>query len=106
RAIAAGEMFLHYQPKINVRQQKVASAEALIRWQHPDRGLVLPGDFIAAAEESGQIADLTLWTLRRVIADQRALAASGYDLPLFLNISGMLLADTAFIEESCAIITA
>ena len=106
RAIAAGEMFLHYQPKINVRQQQVASAEALIRWQHPDRGLVLPGDFIAAAEESGQIGQLTLWTLRKVIADQRALAASGHDIPLFLNISGMLLADTGFIDEACAIITA
>lgn len=106
RAIDAGEMFLHYQPKINVRQQRVASAEALIRWQHPERGLVLPGDFIAAAEESGQIGPLTLWTLRRVIADQRALAATGHDIPLFLNISGMLLADTGFIDEACAIITA
>ncbi|WP_294332187.1 EAL domain-containing protein [uncultured Sphingomonas sp.] len=106
RAIAAGEMFLHYQPKINVRQQQVSSAEALIRWQHPERGLVLPGDFIAAAEESGQIAELTLWTLRQVIADQRALAATGHDIPLFLNISGMLLADRTFIDEACAIITA
>lgn len=106
RAIEDGEMFLHYQPKINVRQQQVASAEALIRWQHPERGLVLPGDFIAAAEESGQIGELTLWTLRQVIADQRALAASGHDIPLFLNISGMLLADTGFIDEACAIITA
>lgn len=106
RAIAAGEMFLHYQPKISVRQQQVSSAEALIRWQHPERGLVLPGDFIAAAEESGQIAELTLWTLRQVIADQRALAATGHDIPLFLNISGMLLADGAFIDEACAIITA
>lgn len=106
RAIAAGEMFLQYQPKINVRQQQVASAEALIRWQHPERGLILPGDFIAAAEESGQIGQLTLWTLRKVIADQRALAAMGHDVPLFLNISGMLLADTGFIEDACAIITA
>ncbi len=106
RAIAAGEMFLHYQPKVNVRRQQVASAEALIRWQHPERGLVLPGDFIAAAEESGQIGQLTLWTLRKVIADQRALAAQGHDIPLFLNISGMLLADVGFIEETCAIITA
>lgn len=106
RAIAAGEMFLHYQPKINVRQQQVSSAEALIRWQHPERGLVLPGDFIAAAEESGQIAELTLWTLRQVIADQRTLAATGHDIPLFLNISGMLLADRTFIDEACAIVTA
>lgn len=106
RAIEAGEMFLHYQPKINVRQQRVASAEALIRWQHPERGLIMPGDFIAAAEESGQIGPMTLWTLRQVIADQRRLAALGHDIPLFLNISGMLLANASFIDEVCAIITA
>ncbi|OAN66744.1 hypothetical protein A7X12_10810 [Sphingomonas sp. TDK1] len=106
RAIAAGEMFLHYQPKVNVRQQRVASVEALIRWQHPERGLVMPGDFIAAAEESGQIGPLTLWTLRQVIADQRRLAALGHDIPLFLNISGMLLANATFIDEVCEIITA
>ncbi|WP_313535363.1 EAL domain-containing protein [Sphingomonas sp.] len=106
RAIAAGEMFLHYQPKINVRQQQVSSAEALIRWQHPERGLIMPGDFIAAAEESGLIGPLTLWTLRQVIADQRRLASLGHDIPLFLNISGMLLANAGFIDEVCEIITA
>lgn len=106
RAIAAGELFLHYQPKINVRQQQVSSAEALIRWQHPERGLIMPGDFIAAAEESGLIGPLTLWTLRQVIADQRRLAALGHDIPLFLNISGMLLANAGFIDEVCEVITA
>ena len=106
RAIAAGEMFLHYQPKINVRQQRVSSAEALIRWQHPERGLIMPGDFIAAAEESGQIGPLTLWTLRQVIVDQRRMAARGHDIPLFLNISGMLLANAGFVDEVCEIITA
>lgn len=105
-AIAAGQMFLHYQPKVNVRRQEVASAEALIRWRHPTRGLVLPGEFIAAAEQSGQIGSLTLWTLCQVIADQRALAASGHDLRLFLNISGMLLADGDFVQAACAIIAA
>ncbi|MGN8000741.1 putative bifunctional diguanylate cyclase/phosphodiesterase [Sphingomonas sp. 22176] len=105
RAIAAGELFLNYQPKINVRKQQVASAEALIRWQHPERGLIMPGDFIAAAEESGLIGPLTLWTLRQVIADQRRLAALGHDIPLFLNISGMLLANGGFIDEVCGIIT-
>lgn len=104
RAIANGEMFLQYQPKIHVRRQEIASAEALIRWQHPVRGLILPGDFISVAEQAGEIGALTLWTLRQVIADQQLLAGDGHDLPLFLNISGQLLADAAFVGEVCEIL--
>jgi predicted signal transduction protein with EAL and GGDEF domain len=102
RAIAQGEMFLQYQPKVHVRRQEIASAEALVRWQHPQRGLILPGDFISVAEEAGEIGALTMWTLRQVIADQKRLAAEGHDLTLFLNISGMLLADAEFVKEACA----
>ncbi len=104
RAIEAGEMFLQYQPKVHVRRQEIASAEALVRWQHPVRGLILPGDFIAVAEQAGEIATLTLWTLRQVIADQQRLRADGFDLPLFINISGQLLADSAFVAEACEIL--
>ena len=105
RAIARGEMFLQYQPKVHVRRQEIASAEALIRWQHPQRGLILPGDFISVAEEAGEIGALTMWTLRQVIADQKRLAAEGHDITLFLNISGMLLADADFVKEACAIVS-
>ncbi|WP_083943199.1 putative bifunctional diguanylate cyclase/phosphodiesterase [Sphingomonas soli] len=104
RAIADGEMFLQYQPKVHVRRQEIASAEALVRWQHPVRGLILPGDFISVAEQAGEISALTLWTLRQVIDDQKRLAALGYDLRLFLNISGMLLADANFVTEACEIV--
>jgi diguanylate cyclase len=104
RAIAENEMFLQYQPKVHVRRQEITSAEALIRWQHPQRGLILPGDFISVAEEAGEISALTLWTLRKVIEDQRLLAADGHELTLFLNISGLLLADASFVTEACAII--
>jgi diguanylate cyclase len=104
QAIAEGEMFLHYQPKLSVRKQQVAGVEALIRWQHPTRGLILPGDFISVAEQAGEIGALTLWTLRQVIADQRRLAAAGHDIPVFINVSGVLLADAAFVAAACAII--
>lgn len=99
-ALENGEMFLQYQPKVHVRRQKVTSAEALIRWHHPTRGLVLPGDFIPAAEESREIAALTLWTLDQVVADQERLRAAGHDLDIFVNISGRLLGDAAFIAEA------
>jgi EAL domain-containing protein (putative c-di-GMP-specific phosphodiesterase class I) len=105
RALARGEMFIHYQPKVHVRRQKVASAEALLRWHHPTHGLIAPNDFIGVAEEAGEIGALTLWTLRQVIEDQKRLAAAGHDIPLFLNISGMLLADSAFVAEACEIVS-
>ncbi len=97
-AIEAGQLFLAYQPKIHLRRQCIASAEALIRWRHPSRGLILPNDFIRAAEESGGIAPLTVWTLRQVIADQRLLRARGHDFTIFINISGQLLADRGFVD--------
>lgn len=104
RAIQGGELFLQYQPKVNVRRQAVTSVEALIRWQHPTRGLVLPGDFIPIAEELRVITALTLWTIRRAIRDQRAMAAAGHDLSVFVNIAGVLLSDARFVRDACALI--
>lgn len=104
RAISGGQLFLQYQPKVNVRREAVTSAEALVRWHHPVRGLILPGEFITAAEEAGEIVALTLWTLRQVAADQQILAAHGHVMPVFVNISGVLLADEAFVAEACRII--
>lgn len=106
RALAHQEFFLQYQPKVHLRRQEIASAEALIRWQHPSRGLILPNDFIPAVEQSREIAALTLWTLERVIADQKMLASQGHDLMLFINISGQLLGDAAFVARACQIVQA
>jgi EAL domain-containing protein (putative c-di-GMP-specific phosphodiesterase class I) len=102
--IAEGELFLQYQPKLHVRRQAVTSIEALIRWRHPQRGLVLPGDFIPLAEQSRDIGPMTLWTIRQVIEDQRRLKAAGYDLRVFVNIAGVLLTDTAFVRRACALV--
>ena len=102
--LADGQLFLQYQPKVHLRRQEIVSVEALIRWDHPERGLVLPSDFIPSAEESRHIGPLTLWTLRQVIADQRALAARGHDIPAFINISGVLLGDQPFVAEACALV--
>ena len=103
-ATARGEFVLHYQPKIHVRRQEVASLEALIRWRHPTRGLIYPNDFIPEAEETSAIVPMTLWTIRQVIADQRVLAAHGHLLPIFINIAGILLANDAFVRDACELV--
>lgn len=105
-AIEQGELFLQYQPKLHLRAQEVTSLEALMRWRHPARGLVLPGDFIPAAERTGAIKAMTLWTMRQVIEDQRTIAADGHDLPIFINIAGGLLADGGFVDDACALVEA
>lgn len=103
-ALGRGEMFLQYQPKVHLRRQEICSAEALVRWQHPVRGLILPGDFIPVAEESRAVGPLTLWTLEQVIADQKMLTAAGHDLLIFINISGQLLGDSAFVARACQMV--
>ncbi len=106
RAIDENELVLFYQPKVHARRQEIDSAEALIRWQHPVRGLIPPGDFIPVAEAGDLIDRLTLWTIERAIADQLALRAMGHDLRIFVNISGRLLGDTLFAARVCDIVGA
>ena len=101
KAIADDELMLAYQPKVHVRRQEITSAEALVRWRHPERGVVMPNDFIPVAEQCQLIDRMTLWTIRRAIADQQVLAAHGHHLRLFINTSGQLRADAAFVEEAC-----
>ncbi len=103
-AIENDELFLQYQPKVHLRRQQITSVEALVRWQHPTRGLVLPSDFIPIAEESRDIVALTLWTIRRAIVDQKTLATHGHDLTIFINIAGALLADMRFVRRACAMV--
>jgi len=103
-AIDRGELVLFYQPKVHARRQEITSAEALIRWQHPTRGLILPGDFIAVAEQAHLIHRLTLWTIEQAIADAQKLRDSGHNLRLFVNISGQLLSDDAFVASACRMV--
>lgn len=103
-AISHDELVLHYQPKVHVRRQEITSAEALVRWRHPTRGLVMPNDFISIAEECNLIGAMTLWTIARAIEDQRRLATRNHELRLFINISGQLLGDVAFVRQACDLV--
>ena len=88
RGIAEGQLRLHYQAKVDASSGAIIGAEALVRWQHPERGLVLPGEFIALAEETGLILPLTDWVLETACADLRRWADSGLpEVPVSVNLS-------------------
>ena len=88
RAIAEGQLRLYYQPKVDAGSGRILGAEALVRWMHPERGLVPPGEFIPLAEESGLILPLTDWVLETACADQRArLDAKQRVVPVSVNLA-------------------
>lgn len=92
-AIARGEVIPYYQPILAVRDRSVVRLEALARWQHPERGLIQPSEFIAAAERSGLMPDLTNSVLDQAIADVRAWRAQLPHLRIALNLSAHSLRD-------------
>jgi EAL domain-containing protein (putative c-di-GMP-specific phosphodiesterase class I)/GGDEF domain-containing protein len=100
RDLGAGPITLVHQPKYNFRTGRIDSAESLVRWRHPTRGLISPDLFVPMAEEMGQIGVLTEWVLREAIADQRKLSAAGFPLMLSVNISARLLSDAGFARSA------
>ena len=96
QAIAAGDIALHYQPKMSTSDGVIRSVEALCRWRHADRGFLSPDLFISIAEDTGQIRALTEWSIAQALKDHAALRLGGQDVVIALNISGRLLADHAF----------
>jgi len=87
-ALAKQQFVLHFQPKVDLGGGHIAAAEALIRWQHPKRGLVPPGEFIPIAEETGLIVPIGEWVIQAVCAQQAAWRARGVTtLPVAVNLS-------------------
>jgi len=87
-AIDNGELLLHYQPKIDGKTGELVSMEALVRWQHPEKGLIYPAEFIPAAEETGLIKYLDKWVLNRACNQLKSWQKLGYgSLRLSVNLS-------------------
>ncbi len=87
-ALAVGELELHYQPKVSLRSGKIVGAEALLRWRHPERGMIPPGLFIPLAEETGLILDIGEWVLDEACRQLREWANAGLDMPpVAINLS-------------------
>ena len=96
RAIAAGELILHYQPKVGTGTGMMHSVEALVRWQHPTLGLVQPDGFIPQAENTAVIHALTTEVLRLALSQVRTWTEAGRSIPVAVNISARSLLDPRF----------
>jgi diguanylate cyclase (GGDEF)-like protein/PAS domain S-box-containing protein len=102
RALQAREFVLHYQPKVSLVSRRVTGFEALIRWNHPVRGLLFPGEFITIAEETGLIVALGRWTMEeacRQMASWRKRLPPGSPLTVSVNISFRQLAEPGLIDD-------
>jgi diguanylate cyclase (GGDEF)-like protein len=90
RAISRGEFELHYQPKVDVREELIVGMEALLRWRHPQRGLIAPQDFIPLAEDTGLIVPIGAWVIQEACAQNTAWQNAGMaHLRVAVNISGV-----------------
>lgn len=95
-AAMRNELLLHYQPLVNMVSSHVSSAEALVRWKHPTRGLLMPNEFIELAEKSGAIIPITYWVLEEVIRQCSIWVAAGINIPVAVNVSALCLHDKNF----------
>ena len=107
-AIASGQLFLDYQPIYSISTGKILGVEALMRWRHPERGIVPPDDFIPLAEDSGLIIEASRWALREVCAMLGRLDKTRPDLGslyVSVNLSATDFEESNFIEKFSEIIT-
>jgi EAL domain-containing protein (putative c-di-GMP-specific phosphodiesterase class I) len=93
-AIEHDELVLHFQPMIDLRIGRTIGVEALVRWQHPERGLLPPGSFIPVAEEAGLTMPLTRWVLNSALQQARAWMKAGLEIDVAVNLSAGSLLDS------------
>jgi diguanylate cyclase len=98
-ALERQELLLHYQPKVNLKTGAITGAEALIRWLHPERGLLLPGQFLTIAEDTGMIVAIGQWVLRETCRQTREWLDAGLPaVPVAVNISSQEFRGEEFLE--------
>jgi EAL domain-containing protein (putative c-di-GMP-specific phosphodiesterase class I) len=108
-ALRHGELRVHYQPEVRLATGRIAAVEALVRWAHPERGLVLPEEFIPVAEESGLIVALGKWVLREActqLAAWREAGTVGEDFRVAVNVSGRQLSHPELPETVVGVLSA
>jgi diguanylate cyclase (GGDEF)-like protein len=105
-AITCGELTVHFQPKVRLRDGEVLGAEALVRWMHPQRGVIGPDEFIPVAEHSGLIAPLTFAVLRQALDACAGWRRAGRPMGVAVNISPRSLLESSFVDEVARAIAA
>lgn len=98
KAIANNEFELHYQPIINLDSHKITSAEALVRWNHPQRGRITPDEFIPYAQESGLIVPLGEWIIHQACYQLAQWLKEGFALNISINVSARQFSDPNFVD--------
>lgn len=98
-AIVRDELHLRYQPKVHMRSGEVVGVEALVRWDHPTRGPLRPGQFVPLAEGTDRCVELGEWVVRQALADQARWRAQGLDVPVSVNISPYHLLQPEFVTR-------
>lgn len=98
RAVEENELLLHYQPKVDLKTGRAAHVEALVRWRHPERGLIMPAEFIPFAEQTGYIKSITRWVIQAALAQCRAWHSKGMDIAVSINIAARDLLSTEFAD--------
>ncbi|MFL6674918.1 MAG: EAL domain-containing protein [Massilia sp.] len=102
-ALPRGEFLLHYQPQVDLKTGRTVGVETLIRWHHPEFGMILPAEFIALAEETGLIVPIGAWVLRTACAQNRAWQSAGVDkLRVAVNLSGIQFAQPDIVDTVAA----
>jgi len=104
-AVEKGELFLHFQPNVDMASGEILGSEALVRWNHPDLGVLYPDKFIALADETGLIVEIGEWVLEAACAQTRAWNDAGIkDISIAVNVSAVQFRQPGLIEKVAAIL--
>jgi diguanylate cyclase (GGDEF)-like protein/PAS domain S-box-containing protein len=98
RALERGELLLHYQPQVDAKSGRINAVEALLRWRHPEQGLVSPARFIPLAEETGLIVPIGAWVLNKACADARDWIEAGFPVRVAVNLSARQFHEPALLD--------
>lgn len=104
-ALDRQQFFLHYQPQVDLRSGRIVGVEALIRWQHPVRGRVAPGEFIGLAEETGLIVPIGAWVMQTACRQMKLWQSQGFsDMRISVNLSAKQFSDETLVDSISTIL--